>query len=138
MLTRAEGKSRINPDYVVLNVLWNGFPGREDGEPLGDTIRTKEPSPLAAPILVLYFPEYGFRRVDFWEYILECLEKAIYLVLDIFQILLKGEIGFEDLVWRVFSDDPFASQIKQEGAQGLMGNRIYFNRDLQPLWVFRV
>jgi hypothetical protein len=136
MLTRAKGKPRVNPDYKVLNVLRNGFPGREDCEPLGDAIRTKEPSPMAVPILVLYFAEYELRRLDFWEYILQFLDEAIYLILDIFQIFLKGKIGFEGLVWRLFRDDPFASQIKQEGAQGLMGNRIYFNRELQPSWVF--
>lgn len=56
--------------------------------------------------------------------------------MDIFQIFLKGEIGLEGVVWRVFRDDPFASQIKQKGAQGLMGNWIYFNRELQPSRMF--
>jgi hypothetical protein len=138
MLTRAKGKPRVNPDYKVLNVLRNGFPGREDCEPPSDTFRTKELSPLAVPILVLYFFKYEFRRVHFWEYLLQYLEEAIYLVLDIFQILLKGKIGIESVVWGVLRDDPFASQIKQEGAQGLVGNRIYFNKELQPSGVFRV
>jgi hypothetical protein len=137
MLACTEGKSRFNPDHVTLNVNGNGFPGGEDCEPLSDPIRTKEPSPLAVPILVLYFVECEFRRLDFWEYLLECLDEAIYPVLDIFQILLKEEIGFESVVWRVWRDDPFASQIKQEGTQGLMGNRIYFNGELQPSGGFR-
>jgi len=112
MLTRTESGARINPDHLILKIKRDGFPSGQDHKPLCDTLRTKEAPPIAAPILVFYFGECEFGRLDFWEYLFQLLEENIYPSLEILKVFLEREIGFEKMFQKILVDEALASKIK--------------------------
>jgi hypothetical protein len=132
MLPGAEGEAGVDPDDPALHVPGHGFPRGQDQEVRRNTIGMKETPPVPAPVLILEVAESQFEGSEFGKYITQIEKEGFDAHSKLLLIGSAGPVGLKGAVPEVLGDDALASKVEEKCAQGLMGDGMYVDGDLQP------
>ena len=92
----------------------------------------EELTPGCPPIPVLNPADRYLRGSRFREDLLNPMEEGLDPGADPFDLFMKRKVGLDLMVLEVRGDNPLAPKIKKKGAEGLVGNGVDVDTDLDP------
>ena len=116
----------------LIGVAGDRFPDRQNQEIVGYLIRLEKLAPARIPVLLLQPFQLQGILTSLRKYLFKVMEEKIDPVSCLFNVLAELQVCPYGSIFEGFRHDSFATDIKEKGAQGLVGDWVYIDGYLDP------